>query len=428
MPDPDNPPSHDPAPAEFVLVDPPYGTSRLAAELYALPRNLRRTLRVPDHLIAVIDALVTVVDGLTDDTGPANMNDRAEKVFEGEPLTKYLAMVPGGLAAEPLETYLSQEIPRAIRMFDGKDPRGFTSRLLGAARYHRLEQALKKDLEVVLVGARRVSRWTLPFALALEDICEPLGQGAMTEIFGGGWDGGFLDLIVEGDRLIEKAVGWAAPGELIRARPEEREPLTADALRAMTDEIRDVIAGQTSEILNDLKDTFRRKMQGARDALAFSSDAVSQASSSLIEFIDRLLRDAFSDDEVLAWLDENFESKKDLVFSRRDGIVRPTKRAQALCLAYGRTKIEQRNALNELAASSLVAARARLQQLKHADDGTPEEREQVVMALAAVEGFLMIVVRLSWASVPKDRLQALQMRFRPPAPGEVVTESGDEVA
>lgn len=429
MPDPENPPDHAPTPADFVLDDPPYGTSRLAAELYALPRTLRQTLRVSDHLIALVDAIVTVVDVLTDETDPADLNERAERVFERGPLATYLLMLPEGLTSEALEAYLGEEVPRALKMFDGKDPRGFANRLLGAAKYHRLEQALKRDLEILLIGARRASRWALPFALALEDICEPLDSGAMSEVFGSsGWDGGFLDLIVVSDSMIEKAVGWAAPGELVRARPDEREPLTAEALRAMTTEIRDVIAGQTSEILDDLKDIFRRKMQGARDALAFSSDAVSQASNSLIEFIDRLLRDAFSDAEVLAWIHGNFEDKQDLTYSPRDGVVKPTKRAQALCLAYGGAQIKQRNALNDLVAASLAAVRRRLQHLKHADDGTPEEREQVVMTLAAVEGFLMIVVRLSWASVPEDRLRDLQSRFRPPSAAEVVTESGDEVA
>jgi hypothetical protein len=45
--------------------------------------------------------------------------------------------------------------------------------------------------------------------------------------------------------------------------------------------------------------TLSRKIQGARDALTYSADPVSQAASSLIEMIDRLLRTAFNEAEVL---------------------------------------------------------------------------------------------------------------------------------
>jgi len=147
--------------------------------------------------------------------------------------------------------------------------------------------------------------------------------------------------------------------------------------------------------------------------LKYSADPVSQAANSLIELIDRLLRDAFSDEEVLAWIQDAFPGRiKALTYvpAGRSAML-PTKLGQALCLAYGAQQVTDPSLINETAAVALTTVRRQLQALKHADTGSPAESLQLVGYLSAIEGCLLLMIRLGWSSIPDDQLNMLRSRL-----------------
>lgn len=176
--------------------------------------------------------------------------------------------------------------------------------------------------------------------------------------------------------------------------------------------LRKVIADRSRELAEQLGSIVTRKMKGARDAVALSADPVSQAANSLIELIDRLLRAAFTDQEVLDWISKNYPDEKQLRYVK-DEKVRPTKLAQARCFVFAGEPKGDQPAFGELIAGVLVNARSELQRLKHADTGEPEELDELGQLIGAIEGFFALGVRLAWGQIPDDTLPQLYGRLDP---------------
>ncbi|MFF4647161.1 hypothetical protein [Streptomyces sp. NPDC001389] len=78
-----------------------------------------------------------------------------------------------------------------------------------------------------------------------------------------------------------------------------------------------------------------RKIRGAKDALTHSEDGISQAANLLIEVIDRIMREAFTKEDVMAWVEANLPDEPGLTFEKDDTVL-PNKRAEALCFVYRR--------------------------------------------------------------------------------------------
>jgi hypothetical protein len=141
---------------------------------------------------------------------------------------------------------------------------------------------------------------------------------------------------------------------------------------------------------------------------------VSQAANSLVELLDRMAREAFSEATVMDWLAGNSLQDPKHVFVAQDGSRRPTKRAQFLCLAWAGGPVnEQPNVLNlqKLIALALVNVREKLQKLKHSDAGTEEERELLLRLLNTIEGSTMILARACWGAAGKQRVSELHQRL-----------------
>ena len=179
---------------------------------------------------------------------------------------------------------------------------------------------------------------------------------------------------------------------------------------AMADRLRAAAVGPTRVRLAELNSKLASKISGAQDALKGSADGVSQAAHSLVELIDRILRTAFPDGAVISWISDSGRTTDDLTFLD-EGRQRPTKRAQALCFAYGGRPAEQKSAIHEMVATGLVSARTQLQELKHADHGHESEVQRVISLMAAVEGFLTLALRLGWATLDEAEVDGLRRRL-----------------
>lgn len=390
----------------------PRGTSALARELASLPPKLRTTLRIPDAALLLVDGIVTAAQVLTDDGDPREWQDRLSDVIRR--FTTPMAQGDLDDAVAYLATFSETDLPDWIKDLNQPGVQAYLLRLLGAARYDRLKKALQADGAVVTVAVRRGIRAAMPFAVALDDLAAaltPAQVAALTPVDRA--VGTLLSVVLELDDSLDKVIDKGLPLELARARADEANALKVDDLAAFAAELRAVVTGRSRSIVQELSAMLSRKVQGARDALVYSADPVSQAASSLIELLDRLLRLAFDDAQVLGWVDTNYASENGMTFIDRGGAVRPTKRAQALCFVYAGQPVSQRSVLHELAAVSIVATRARLQQLKHADTGSAEEMQQLIEAMAAVEGFVVVAIGVAWAAAPQEQLETLRARLEP---------------
>ena len=174
-------------------------------------------------------------------------------------------------------------------------------------------------------------------------------------------------------RFIDGALNDSVTRSLFSDIP----PPSTEQVQALLPSLRMVVSDRARVLADELGSMVSRKIRGAMDAITSSADPVSQAANSLIELIDRLLRTAFTEDEVLTWIAEHRPEDKSLTYINSK-TVKPTKRAQALCFVHGGRPPHKpppsRQTLDimDMLADVLVSTRAMLQKLKHADTGEPE--------------------------------------------------------
>lgn len=395
--------------------------SALSREVARLPEASRRWLAVPDVAITVWDLVVTCAAMLVDEDDRRPWRDRLANVFSSHPFSEAHAQE----VAAYLTRFAETDLPRWAALLRRQPSQLFLQRLLGAAIYHRLKIALHEDASVVAVALRQGLQQTMPYIVALNDVTAPLtpyqlSQLPPIDVTVGTLLRGALEL----DQVLCKLVTLGAPLELLTSASEERSPLTVSDLSAFAEQFRQVVSGRSRQVVSDLNTALAHKMRGARDALAYSADPVSQAANSLIELLDRLLRCAFSDDEVMAWVDENYSDAPNMAYAdTMTRQLRPTKKARALCFTYAGQRVVQRSGFHELVAAGIVATRAQLQQLKHADTGTIEETHEMLGHLAAVEAFLTLAVGLSWTITPDHQVERLRTRLETRRTAPVQTNS-----
>lgn len=289
--------------------------------------------------------------------------------------------------------------------------RTFAHRRLGEGQYRRIESAFRRDLAAIVAALRRVSREAMPYATAMDDLAAPLSVELVTKLMPGlKQNQGLVFAFFELDRLMSRAASSALlSGQALDALPK-LEDLDAEELSEVVSKLRGTVSRWSLDTVSDLNSSLERKIRGARQALEYSPDPVSQAANSIIELIDRLLRNAFSEDEYLAWIEASFPDRlAELThIDKASGIRRPTKRGQALCFVHAGIPVSESVPMNEIAASSLVTIRAQLQKLKHADRGTPEELEEAQQLLLAFDGFVALAIGLSWATSDDTAVQRLK--------------------
>lgn len=386
------------------------GRSELARELATLDRRVRERLGLRDGLIVAIDLIIAATRILIDDEDPRPWHERFDTL---EPVVRSAIPDQEGLKAG-LDA-VAEDLPGLGKRLQRDDAQRFIHRLVGEATFNRLKSALRSDGAALLVAMRRGVRALMPLALALDDCIAFLSPGQLSTINGFGDLGdSMLKAALLLDVALEKGFDLGLPLRDLTVRDGELEPLVEDVagnLENIADRLREVIEGETSELLSELSDRLARKIRGARDVLEVSADGVSQASSSLIELIDRLFRQVFTDDEVLEWVGRNRPNQGDLTYLDGSDRPRPTKRAQALMFAFGGQHGADGQVFSELAAAGVVAARTELQRLKHADEGSTQESRTVRQLIAAVEGYVVFSIRVGWVGLSQDGLVRLRARL-----------------
>lgn len=285
--------------------------SALAAELRSMPPRVLELFRVPTDLIPMLDAATATVHDLLDDDDPRQWDQRladSMHYFEAmdaenklgarlDAVAKWLENKTAEEQKESVERYMS-------RFKNGNTPR-FLLRLLGSGQYLRLKKAAEKDYALCLLGARRLLRIALPFAQALEDAFSLLSDMERLPILKQpSAEPNYLQTLLKLDEMIDsflvkRSMDFSGLG--YPARSAELSILDvgiSDLIRSLQTLLDVDMEAHAAE----LSDILRRKFRGFEQALANSDDGVGQAATSLIELIDRLLRTAFSREDVLAWV------------------------------------------------------------------------------------------------------------------------------
>ncbi|MER6288555.1 hypothetical protein [Streptomyces sviceus] len=346
--------------------------------------------------VLALDIFVSVCKSLTDSTDLRPWQEKIEDCFagfDGEALEEFFRTFS--------EEFQEDEVKNWIDRLGNENYKSFVERLLGAARYRQLINAVKEDGAVVTLAIRRGVRALMPFAVAWGDALSVMSKEQMkvakrTDALAFN----AVQLIVSLDDFLGEKLLPDLPMEGTAATSSDLAAWAPDGPEALAAQFRTLVTEASTKRLERANSPLVRKIRGARDALTYSADGVSQAANSLIELLDRIMRDAFPPEEVLRWVDGNLPEQEGLTYLK-DGQRAPTKRAEALCFVYGGGSVmptepnqydngEGLSVFHDVVALVLVSARTKLQKLKHADSGTPEEREQLIAVLAAIEGALML--------------------------------------
>ncbi|WP_308930772.1 hypothetical protein [Arthrobacter sp. SLBN-112] len=355
-----------------------------------------------------MEIFVVVIRQIMDDHDGRPWQERLE--FLDEYLPPALDPEKLMVGASRIEGLLASDLPRWMKLVSTPQGKTFLRRLAGAAAYDKIESALRSDGALLVIAFRRFFRSLTPMAVALDDCLVFLAPSQMRDI--GGLDlleRSALNVAYQIDAQLDRILDHNLPLEDVPMRDEEARAYEID-VETLANQVRPLVSGISQDKISEVSAALSRKMSGARQALATSDDGSSQAANSLIEFIDRLLRQAFSEAYVLEWTATYYPGETKTTFGGKDGKLHPTKRAQAL-FAHGGQSVEQASSFHRLAAAGINETRARLQKVKHNDSGTREEKALVETAISAVEGFFLFAIRAGWADLQGERLEELRTRL-----------------
>lgn len=383
---------------------PPEKRSALADELRSIPERVLRVFKIPIELIPLLDALTATVHEMLDDDAGRDWEDRLKTaeaywraVAPDDELEARLGKLGEWITSLDIDD-LKSSIEQYLSRFTGGSAPRFLSRLLGAKRYLQLKKAAEIDWALALLGIRRLLRLGLPLAQALEDAFVTLNDEERNDFKRSpGQESAYLELLLHLDEMIDaflerRHMNFSTLG--FPARAAEFSVLEVD-LAELIRSMQAFLDVDMESFAAELNDMLARKFRGFEQALKNSDDGVGQAATSLIELIDRLLRTAFSKDEVLAWVTEHRRDDPSLVHVK-DGKTLPTKKAEALCFENAGQAPPEDARLHEMLANSIVRARTAAQKIKHADRGTLEEAEKLRVLMHAVRGAFTFSFRVNW--------------------------------
>ena len=385
--------------------------SRIAEFLRQLDPDVRTALHFDDAAVIGADLLISMCRALMDTGSDQPWQDRVESTFEEFDLSD----VETGLD-HILEQIQNKDMAISwLNSFKGVNYRAFALRLLGAADFRRLADAVKEDGAIVALAVRRGLRGLMPFAVAWSDAVNNMTENqrkavSKTDIIGLE----VVQMLIMADEAFGKKFVSTLPMQLTAATADDLVGWRPDDMTEIVSTIRHQVADSSAKRLERENSQLVRKIRGAKDALTHSEDGISQAANSLIELIDRIMREAFSNEEVMAWADENLPDEPLLTHKDKDGKIKPTKRAEALCFVYcggptAREANEHDNGqgpslIHDVLARVIVATRTSLQKFKHDDAGTQEEKDQLFSLLAGLEGALLLGLSISQIGIKRDQL------------------------
>ncbi|MFB7592907.1 hypothetical protein [Streptomyces sp. NPDC056169] len=381
--------------------------SRVAELIRRLDPDIRKALQLDDAAVVGADLLVSLCRLLMDDSSQP-WQDRLDAFFEEFTLDD----VEAGIGFTVAQLQDRDQATAWMNSFKGRNYQLFALRLLGAAEFRRLVEAFKEDSAVVALAFRRGIRALMPFAVAWSDALNNMTENQRKAV-------SRADLLsielARGIAMIDEKVGEKViatlPMQLTAATASDLSSWSPENLTEIVASVRHRVAESSVKRLERENAQLVRKIRGAKDALMHSEDGISQAANSLIELIDRVMRETFSKEEVVAWAEACLPDEPLLTFEK-DGATLPTKRAEALCFVYRGGAVAREASqyddgqgpflVHDALARVIVATRTSLQKFKHDDSGTQEEKDQLLSLLNGLEGALLLGLSLAQIGVSSD--------------------------
>lgn len=375
-------------------------------------------------MVALCDAVVGTCRMFTDDLDERPWPERLDEMMNQRARDGDAKVWTHGL--QVLATNESIDLSELVGRISDTNYLNFARRLLGAAEYDRLATDLRHDAAVVILAIRRGVRALMPLGVAWEDalgILTPnqLDSASIDDVLAFG----VLRMLVELDHTIGDKALPRLPMDLAGATDVDLRATDGTDLVRLAHQFRVVVADASQSQVEDVNIYLTRKLKGAHDALEHSADGISQAANSLIELVDRLFRETFPKDVVLAWLDAQLPNDPKTTYTD-NGVRKPTKYGEAMCFVHkggtvNRTPTDTDNGLgptvfHRLTAQAIVQARNELQLLKHTDGG-PGDRAAMEKALAAIEGAVVIAMRVGWKTAQVPAPDVIDLADTPPSAG-----------
>ena len=377
--------------------------SRFAEAYYEMPEKKRNRLRIPSDLVdlfgVIVGLLRLVVTSSEDKVSKAQIDGYFDSIDE-ETLDNAICalkeMTANGNALKMLKRFSAT-----------KNGTVFLERLLGADG-RLLAQALNEDLAFLgvlfdqfIVGAMPVVQaWEDTLAVLNSENKIALSKAVPVPV-------SLLELIIGFENEFGKKMLTCLPEEMVNSAAEAISVFDTNKFFPSKESVRKYLNSDAEERIRLIDEPLTKKLRGSITALSCSEDGVSQAANSLIELIDRVLRDFATDDEIERWLQANgFSGEEVFRFSEEKGKDVPTKFGQCLCFLYGGGTVisgaADKQGADILAtlyyylAKSMTSARNKLQKIKHADLGTDEERAEIKQITSAILGVIEIAHRFCW--------------------------------
>ncbi|WP_226487697.1 hypothetical protein [Streptomyces parvulus] len=365
-------------------------------------------LQFDDASVIGADLLISMCRALMDTGSGQPWQDRVDSTFEEFDLSD----VETGLNHILEQIQNKDKAISWLNSFKGVNYRAFALRLLGAGDFKRLADAVQEDCAIVALAVRRGLRGLMPFAVAWSDAVNNMTENqrkavSKTDIIGLE----VVRMLIMADEAFGNKFVSTLPMQLTAATADDLVGWRPDDMTEIVSTIRRRVADSSAKRLERENSQLVRKIRGAKDALTHSEDGISQAANSLIELIDRIMREAFTKEQVMAWVEANLPDEPGLTFEKDDAIL-PNKRAEALCFVYrgGPTAREANeydngqgpSLIHDVLARVIVATRTSLQKFKHDDAGTQEEKDQLFSLLAGLEGALLLGLSISQIGIKRE--------------------------
>ncbi|MGW0868984.1 hypothetical protein ACWD3Z_00695 [Streptomyces sp. NPDC002740] len=370
--------------------------------------SLLAAMRIDEATILAAEVIVSICKLLTDSDNNRPWIDRIAEYLEE---TDTSALVQGieGL----VEDFQNGKSKTWMEKYKNSGYRDYSLRLLGAARYQLLTRAVKEDAAVAALLLRRIVRAVMPFAVAWSDSVGTLTKDQLKAKSKADLAAlNVVHIVIGLDGMLGEKVLAELPMEATAATDTDVTAWTVEGASELVNQFRALVTEASAKRVEHANSPLVRKIKGARAALAHSEDGTSQAANSLIELIDRIMREAYPPSSVLEWIDANLPGDPELTHFDNENKRKPTKYGEALCLVYGGGSVARPSneyddgegplLIHEMIARAIVATRNRLQKIKHADTGSPEERAQVLTLFTALESVLMLGLSLGSVSSPTE--------------------------
>ncbi|MCJ1675583.1 hypothetical protein MT355_20145 [Rathayibacter sp. VKM Ac-2929] len=369
--------------------------------------RIRKLYGLSDTVLLVLEASVIVLRRLLDDTDQRSIEEKLRDLEYALPDFSEGRLDELTVAAQGLD---EQKIAPWVGRFKTRNGQWFLRRMVGAGAYDRIDHALRSEGALLVIALRRAFRALIPMAVALDDASAFLTAKQLKSINGiTTLEHTALKMLLQLDQQFDRLLDLDLPLDDVPIREDEARTFTAD-ITSVAEQFRVLVTEGSEQRIEALNETLARKIAGARYALHHSPDGISQAANSLIEFVDRLLRNAFPEDIVLAWLRANYVDLEGTTY-KKDGKTVPTKKGQALCFVHRGLAVENESIFHQMAALGVAEARSRLQALKHAETGSPAEIDEMEKLLHAVEGYFLFAIRAGWIGASDSELADLRTRL-----------------